>query len=503
MAIWHSSDLVSRSTVIAIMGWLSLAAIVAAQPTGKIEIELVDEKTGESIPCRIRLTGPTGKPLRVRGAPFQNGWNMVASPLKFEGKAGDYQYEAFHGPRYSRAQGGFTLDKKSSAIDVLKLPAHCDLDAEGWKAGDLLSPLTPQDLIPWLAAEDLVMATSFANANPASGPANKQAIAPESMWVEEHGFHHPASGLSLHHWLPPREVPEWVPSSRLLAMAQENPQTFIEIQRPWATDVPLWLASNQVDGIQLLSEHLTLDGQGGTVNIAPPIELDRKYPAGQRGTGRMVEQLYWRILETGMRIPPTAGSGFGKTGAPLGYNRVYALSPSLSERAWWDALRAGNCFATNGPLLRTRVNGLPPGHVFQTTDPISLEIAVTLTVADPVEYLDVVFNGQAIYQARLDEHAKRGGKIPTLEIKESGWLVVRVVTEREFTYRMATTAPFYFEFHGRPRISRKAVKSMQSWLDKAIEQLNRASEQTQKSAQPYVDSARQFWATRLEMANAD
>ena len=41
-------------------------------------------------------------------------------------------------------------------------------------------------------------------------------------------------------------------------------------------------------------------------------------------------------------------------------------------------------------------------------------------------YLDVIFNEETIYQARLDEYAKEGGRIPSLPIKESGWLVVRV-----------------------------------------------------------------------------
>ncbi len=49
-----------------------------------------------------------------------------------------------------------------------------------------------------------------------------------------------------------------------------------------------------------------------------------------------------------------------------------------------------------------------------------------LTVADPVEYVDVVFNGDALYHAPLDEYAKQGGKIPRLEVDRSGWLVVRV-----------------------------------------------------------------------------
>lgn len=32
--------------------------------------------------------------------------------------------------------------------------------------------------------------------------------------------------------------------------------------------------------------------------------------------------------------------------------------------AWWEGLREGKVVVTNGPL-RPKVNGQPPGHVFQ------------------------------------------------------------------------------------------------------------------------------------------
>ncbi len=478
-----------------------------AQGTGKIELDVVEEVLGDALTCRVRLQGPNAKELRIRGALFQSGWNLVESPLKFEGRPGDYKYEVSAGPRFSMGAGGFTLDRKSEAIDIVRLPKHCDLDVEGWRGGDLLSFVKPADSAKWLVAEDLAMSavvhTKFAGANENTIPT--QIDAPNSRWINGRSYYdsRAGSGVVLHHWTPPAEVPDHVPSSKLIAMAKQNRDVHVEIQRLWTRDAPIWLASGKVDSIQLLSDHLTYAGQGAT-EVKAPEDVESDMFRGPRGPGRLVEHLYWKLLETGLRIPPSAGSGFGKSPSPLGYNRVYVMTGNPSPAAWWEALRAGQSFVTSGPLLRAHVNGNLPGHVFtsERKQPIELEIGLTLTVADPVEYLDVIFNGQTLYQARLDEYAKQGGKIPPQSIKESGWLVIRVVTEREFTYRIATTAPFYFEFDGQPRVSREAVEFFQRWLARSASQLETENESTRVAAKPYINLATRFWSDRLKTANA-
>ncbi len=82
------------------------------------------------------------------------------------------------------------------------------------------------------------------------------------------------------------------------------------------------------------------------------------------------------------------------------------------------------------------------------------------------------------------------------------WLVIRVVTERDFTYRMATTAPFYFEFDSRPRVSRKAAEFFQQWLAQTEQQVASEPEQARSAAQPYIDAAKRFWAEKVKQATA-
>ena len=61
----------------------------------------------------------------------------------------------------------------------------------------------------------------------------------------------------------------------------------------------------------------------------------------------------------------------------------------------------GHSIATNGPLLRPKLGGKIPGHVFtaHTGEVLELQPELTLAVRDPVEYLEVIKNGTVFYSA--------------------------------------------------------------------------------------------------------
>ena len=60
------------------------------------------------------------------------------------------------------------------------------------------------------------------------------------------------------------------------------------------------------------------------------------------GHGRWVQDIYFHLLECGLKIPPAAGSGSGIAPNPLGYNRVYAyLEEPFDYDRWFEALVRG------------------------------------------------------------------------------------------------------------------------------------------------------------------
>ncbi len=396
--------------------WLVPMGPCRAQAKGSILIDFLEKGVDAPLTCRVKVKDEGGRAARPRGVLEEHGWCLVEGGMQFKGRAGSYSYEAHHGPQFAAASGGFILDRNAEAQDVVYLTRHANLLDEGWFAGDMLAHSAADATLRWLPAEDLTMACVVSQQALASD--FPRGLDEDGRWVDGFNFHdaRPGSGLVFHHWMPPARVPAALPSSRLIVMAKQAQPTeqlpvHIEIQKPWARDTPIWLASGRIDSIQLLGSPLTWDGSPGE-NVQP-LEIPEGAFNGQRGSGRLVEKIYWMMLEAGLRIPPSAGSGFGSAGSPLGYNRVYAATRSAPSPAeWWRAVGQGRSFVTNGPLLRVAINQQLPGHVFalRQGESLKLDIDVKLTVADPVEYLDVIFNGQSLYQARLDEHARQGGR---------------------------------------------------------------------------------------------
>ena len=290
----------------------------------------------------------------------------------------------------------------------------------------------------------------------------------------------------------------------------------IAIENPFAWQVPVWLASGQVDGFFILGDWLRLDRK--VLTIADGRGPQGVSLGGDQALGRWAEKIYWNLLDAGFRIPPLAGSGDRGRQTPVGYNRLYVGKPSqrynggppeavrvVSEVEWWNAAWKGQSVATNGPLLRPMLGGQLPGYVFKARpgETLELQAELQLAVRDPVEYLEVIHNGKVHYSARLDEFAKAGRMLPPVNAKESGWVTIRVVTLYEDHFRAAMSAPWYIEFEGQPRITRESVEFFRQWLSDYEERLKRLPPQELQRYVPYVRAARKFWSQKAEEATTD
>jgi hypothetical protein len=155
--------------------------------------------------------------------------------------------------------------------------------------------------------------------------------------------------------------------------------------------------------------------------------------------------------------------------------------------------------------LRPRVNGQLPGHVFRGTKGqlIELSMQLNLSLRDKVDYLEVVQNGEVVHEVRLEDYRNRKGKLPPVEFTESGWMLVRAVTNNPKTYRFASTGPYYVEFDGTPRISRSAAQFFVDWVKERIEKVDLKDETQRLEVLKYHESARAFWQDKVAAANAE
>src|SRR5207249_1727793 len=134
-----------------------------------------------------------------------------------------------------------------------------------------------------------------------------------------------------------------------------------DVEKPFWYDAPVWLASGMVDSIGIVHNHMQREGVMS--NEAWGRARDKQRFPDPQGNGLWTQEIYYHILNCGLRIPPSAGSASGVLPNPVGYNRVYVhVGKELTNEKWWEGLRAGHSFVSNGPLLRCRANGELPGH---------------------------------------------------------------------------------------------------------------------------------------------
>ncbi|MGA2063699.1 MAG: hypothetical protein ABSG86_01960 [Thermoguttaceae bacterium] len=519
--------------------WLLLGlAVLAAGPTRPVRagneqlaVSVVDEKTRQPIPCRMHLLGPNNqRPRRPDTAtPYWADHFVFPGDITLKLPLGEYTFELERGPEYHNREGHFTINRSADDTKQVDLGRFVDMSAEGWWSGDLLVRRPQKDAQLLMAADDLHVAqvvtwwnqkSDWKGSDPADHrcatvPGGARPRTPLAHFDKNRWYHVLAGGYDqagtevLCFNLPapalrpggPVEDPPLV--EHLVQLRRQYPDLWVDLASPLGWDLPLLVAHGQVQSIQVLNRHfcrasVLTDPEGGK----PP---DRKLYPGPTGYARWGQDIYFNLLECGLRIPPTAGSGSGMTPNPVGYNRVYVhLDGQFDYRQWWENLRRGQVVATNGPLLRPTVEGQLPGHVFQAEPgkKLELEIALTLSTRDPVSYLDIIQDGRVRHSLRFDEYAK-AGRLPKLEFQHSGWFLLRVVTDVPQTYRFAITGPWYVEFGGQRRVSKQAARFFLDWVYQRARQIVLDDPLRQSAVLAWHRKARDFWQGLLARANAE
>ncbi|WDQ17566.1 hypothetical protein [Rhodopirellula sp. P2] len=526
---------------------------------GDLTLRVVEESTGEPTIARMELTRQlpvttrrTSRPKTVSVAPrrsLSSGPGFVLDEFAdLSLQDGAYEFKLTRGPESRVLRGTFDVQRGSEDEHQLALPRMVRMRPEGWTSGDCLLPRSPESLPMRMTAEDLHLANVIRDPNVAGRGAEKpiprrnagnlfgednsiltpQGWPTEPLWIDANvdclgglAFYRDSADSD---WQPTSAdefASEELASLGWLAGLPADSSTRVAVENPFAWLLPIWLASEKVDGVFVLGDWLQLNESVTRVPEGRMLQPANRNDATQ--LGRDAEQIHWQLLEAGFRLSPMAGSGDDPGNSPVGYNRLYVAGRSQassfdsreeavavgSKQDWWQAAWEGCSFATNGPLMRTNLDGRLPGHVFEINpaevgegESVELTAEVILNVRDPVEYLEVIHNGRLHYSAKLDEFAKAGGRIPPLKIKESGWATVRVVTLHEDHYRAVISSPWYFEVGGQPRITARSVAFFKEWLGETEQRLAKLPPDQLKAFVPYVRAARKFWAERAALAGA-
>jgi hypothetical protein len=517
-----AKDASSEGLAMSILRNLLTLAIVAVSTNvtlaenPELEIRAIDKDTQEPIAVRMHLFNAKGKPVLPKNVVSWKDHFVFPGTAVLQLPPGKYTFEIQRGPEYLIRYGEFELKRGDADSKQVEMSRFVDMKAKGWWSGELHVHRPLEDVPLLMQAEDLHVAPVITWWN-AENPWQKKAPEKLLLAADADHFYNVMAGedergggallyFQLDEPLPITQAEREYPSSVkfLLQAKQANPNVHVDIEKPFWWDVPLWLATGKVDSIGIAHNHMWHNGVMPDEAWGKPRDKTR-YPS-PLGNGRWTQDIYYNVLNCGLRIAPSAGSASGVLPNPVGYTRVYAfVDGQFTYDKWWESLRAGSVVVTNGPLMQPRVNGQLPGHVFQARagQKVVLKTQLDLFLRDKVDYLELVQNGKAVQQVRLDEYKDKQGKLPDVAFEESGWMMVRAVSNNRETYRFAASGPYYVQIGDQPRVGRKAAQFFLDWVNERAEQLKLDDPQQREQVMKHVETARKFWQEKVDQANAE
>jgi hypothetical protein len=505
------------------VAWLSLALAgvgpalgLGARPqsTGtRLEARIVDDATGEPLAARVALTNPDGKALEIDG-PHEHvqylgkRWCYVDGSFALMVPESGARMEIRRGLETRPVSATIAPNATGKPLQrTFRLRRWIDMRRQGYFSGDFHAHLpVPREAHAQMRAEDLNALTLLyvgdsqspmainkcftgrldANSTPGCEIYVSQEV---QDWQMGHltllgltrlvpGY--PDAGGSLEYW---KSYPHWDLTRAMRATREQNGAIFwSHMSSLPGAQCPIGVALGLVDGVELITWN-------------DPTQLPNHWSPWLNSGMSQAEfpvlrgmDLYYQYLNAGFRLPIAAGTDKFSEDIPLGSNRVYAKVPEPANyAAWLAAVRAGQGFVTNGPILEFEVGGPTPGDVVEFQGAKRIKARVTARSILPFTTLEIVLNGDVVGHKTIaiPKNEPRDGLYSmeveaTVELTKSGWLAARVVDHPDLKNRIlprdvsvfAHTDPIYFLQDGRKireeasiAYLRKYVKGVLHWLD--------------------------------------
>jgi len=475
------------------------------QPTGRLQLRIVDRTTGLPVAARVSVTDASGRGYAPDDAwrhaddafdrsqrAFEYAYFHADGSAELALPAGDVHVEVLRGIEYRPLH----LDGRVEADRPLALEAGleriADLAAEGWFSGDLHVHMNyggayrndPERLAFQADAEDLHLVENLI--------VNKEQRIPDIAWFDGTPDTFPRRGVVIDHsqefhtsfWghlglLGLRDhvlLPDYAAYANTAAASlYPTNAAILDLARAQGAVGgyvhPFDVLPDPSDAETPLTNELPVDVALGKVDYYEAVGFSDPFAT---------QQVWYRLLNCGFRLPAGAGTdamaNFASLRGPVGLNRVYVKTPApLEHRRFLDALVAGRSFATNGPLLAFSLAGQQAGGVIRLpagTHRLVLDASLRSLVA--VDHLELVRNGEVAASLPLDETGTAGGARREIEVDASGWYLLRAWNSQPThpvldVLPFATTSPIYVEVADRPLRSPDAAAYFVAWIDRLIQ----------------------------------
>jgi hypothetical protein len=406
------------------------------------------------------------------GQPYYLGSFIVNGSADVDVPAGAYTVVAEHGPEYTRVEREIEVPEGPPVRLNLQLTPWIRMREQGWWSGDMHVHHSAADAPGIAQAEDLNF-TVLVNRGkqdlfrPENWPAEPLRQVSDVDWVSLRNAEDERRGGSwiwnaLQAPLTLARESGWYPQGlgyTREAHAERPPGSVLpwfDIDMPFWWEVPVMVALGQPDSLDILHNQFMQYGIDQSEYWGRP--RDRSEYPGWQGFVDYCMGLYYRYLNLGYRLPPSAGTGTGVMPSPAGYDRLYAhLDGPFRMEDWYRAIRDGRSFVTNGPML----------FVTSKIDGRANAIDASAEAREPIDRMELVANGQVVEKISAPANAHRMQAHFQIDPRKYSWCAVRCFLKTPDNIRLAHSSPIYLPGKWDARAD---AAYFAAWIEQLIQQ---------------------------------
>lgn len=143
------------------------------------------------------------------------------------------------------------------------------------------------------------------------------------------------------------------------------------------------------------------------------------------------------------------------------------METPVSYAAWFQSLKSGRSFATNGPMLFLTADGQAPGSQLRSRGARKVRIRVEALSPRPLERLEIVADGRVVHRVTSPDVSGRWIAQVDHSFGHDGWVAARCFEPPGRTIRFAHTSPVYIDV-GRPAPAADDARFFLDWIDREI-----------------------------------
>jgi len=455
-----------------------------------VKVIVRDSHTREPVPVRIHFSGSRGEYIAPYGHPSQintNWFEEYGADVAIDGRnyayvpgefttdlpVGDLYVEICKGFEYKPVRRKVTV-KPGQKLLELKVDRKLNWRERGWVTADthvhFISPQTAWlegqaegvNVVNLLATQLGRLFTNVGDLTGKVGTVDNDTI----VYVGTENRNHMLGHMSMLGTQGPPVYPMCCGGPSESFVGDPDFMTMAE-----------WALENKRKGGVVIRPHFPFCGN--TEDPVPILKglVDALEIGALRG-GDFATQEWYRYLNCGCRVAVVGGTDKMGAYCALGWMRTYALLDTdrpFDYDNWADAVRAGRCFSTTGPLIDISVEGRGMSETVQLPrSGGTVEVEAWSESVWPLGKLEIVYNGQVVAAERAPKGASTLRVHTKVKVPGSGWIAARCTTAPDHPARntSAHTSPVYLKCGNARAFDGVAAQHMLALVEGSIEYMN-------------------------------